>query len=79
MARNGSISFVTYREVAGKLTVLGCQERKRSGRGSHRKWFNPNTQRGTIVPDWGRKDLKLGTIRAAVRQLGINWQDFQNA
>ncbi len=79
MVRNGSIGTVTYREVARKLTDLGCQERKRRGGGSHRKWFNPNTQQGTVVPDWGRHDLKLGTIYTAVRQLGINWQDFQNA
>ena len=51
---NGSIGTVTYREVARKLRALGCQERKRRGRGSHRKWFNPNTQQGTVVPDWGR-------------------------
>jgi predicted RNA binding protein YcfA (HicA-like mRNA interferase family) len=70
---------VKYREVARKLTVLGCQERKRRSGGSHRKWFNSNTQRGTVIPDSGGRDLKLGTIRAAVRQLGINWQDFQDA
>ena len=45
----------------------------------HRKWFNPNTQRGPVVPHWGRRDLRLGTIHAAVRQLGTNWQDFQDA
>jgi mRNA interferase HicA len=49
-----------YREVARKLTALGCQERKRRGGGSHRKWFNPNSQQGTVVPDWGGRDLRLG-------------------
>ncbi|MDE0483702.1 MAG: type II toxin-antitoxin system HicA family toxin [Candidatus Poribacteria bacterium] len=68
-----------YREVSRKLTTLGCQERKRRSGGSHRKWFNPDTQYGTVVPDWGSRDLKLGTIRAAVQQLGIDWQDFQDA
>ncbi len=68
-----------YREVSQKLTTLGCQERKRKTGGSHRKWYNPNTQQGTVVPDWGRRDLKLGTIRSVVRQLGINWQDFRDA
>jgi hypothetical protein len=32
-----------------------------------------------VIPDWGGRDLKLGTARAAVQQLGIDWQDFQNA
>lgn len=68
-----------YREVARKLTVLGCQEIPRKGGGSHRKWLNPATNRSTVVPDWGGKDLKLGTVRGAVRQLGIDWDDFDNA
>ena len=68
-----------YRDVSRKLTILGCQARKRRSSGSHRIWFNPNTQQGTVIPDWGSRDLKLGTLRAAVRQLGITWQDFQDA
>ncbi len=68
-----------YREVVRKLTILGCQERKRRGGGSHRKWFNPYSHGATVIPDWGGQDLKLGTIRTAVRRLGIDWQDFRNA
>ena len=67
-----------YREVARKLTSLGCQEKRRSA-GSHRKWVNPNVQRGAVVPDWGARDLKMGTVRSAVRQLGIDWEDFRQA
>jgi len=70
---------MTYREVARKLNKLGCQELARRGAGSHRKWFNPNTQRVTTLPDWGGKDLKFGTIRAAIKQLGIEWSDFERA
>lgn len=68
-----------YREVAGKLKALGCRELPRKGGGSHRKWHNPTTQFSTVIPDWGSRDLKIGTVRAAVRQLGIDWNDFQNA
>jgi predicted RNA binding protein YcfA (HicA-like mRNA interferase family) len=68
-----------YREVARKLKKLGCQEAPRKGKGSHRKWHNPATNRSTVIPDWGSRDLKLGTVRAAVRQLGIDWSDFENA
>ena len=32
-----------------------------------------------MIPDWGGKDLKLGTVRAAVRQLGIVWPAFEAA
>lgn len=68
-----------YREVARKLTRLGCQELHRRAAGSHRKWLNPANQLVTVVPDWRGRDLKLGTVRAAVKQLGIDWQTFQDA
>ena len=68
-----------YRDVARKLTRLGCQELPRRSGGSHRKWFNPATNMSTVVPDWGAKELKLGTVRAVVRQLGLDWQTFEDA
>jgi predicted RNA binding protein YcfA (HicA-like mRNA interferase family) len=68
-----------YREVARKLSTLGCEELPRTGGGSHRKWHNPATGQATVVPDWGGRDLKTGTIRAAVRQLGLDWNEFQQA
>ena len=68
-----------YREVARKLTALGCSELPRKGGGSHRKWHNAATNCSTVVPDWGGRDLKLGTIRGAVRQLGIEWSVFDIA
>jgi mRNA interferase HicA len=68
-----------YREVARKLMALGCHEKPRTGRGSHRKWRNPATSRSTVVPDWGSRDLKIGTLRGAVRQLGIDWAAFESA
>jgi predicted RNA binding protein YcfA (HicA-like mRNA interferase family) len=68
-----------YRAVARKLTALGCTKIPRKGKGSHRKWHNPATNRSTVLPDWGSRDLKLGTVRAAVRQLGIEWTAFESA
>jgi len=70
---------VTYREAARRLAKLGCVEVKKSGGGSHQKWHNPALGRGTILPDWGGDDLKLGTLRAAVRQLGLEWDTFRSA
>ena len=68
-----------YREVAARLTALGCSELPRRGGGSHRKWWNPAAQWGADVPDWGGKDSKPATVRAVVRQLGLDWQAFQGA
>lgn len=67
------------RDVAQKLTRLGCQELPRRSGGSHRKWFNPATDKATVVPDWGAKELKLGTVRAVVCQLGLDWQSLEEA
>jgi len=68
-----------YRETVQRLRALGCEELERRGGGSHRKWYNPATDRIASLPDWGSKDLKLGTLRAVVRQLGLDWETFRNA
>jgi len=68
-----------YRQAAKKLQALGCEEIRRHGTGSHRTWYNPATDRLTTLPDWGAKDLKLGTLRAAISQLGLDWKTFMDA
>ncbi len=68
-----------YREAARRLAALGCREVPRRGGGAHRKWQNPATNRSTVLPDHGSKDLKLGTLRAAVKQVGLDWATFQQA
>jgi mRNA interferase HicA len=68
---------VRYREVEKRLRELGCFEIKSKG-GSHRKWINPALGRGAPIPDWGSKDLKFGTLKAAIRQLGLDWDEFIN-
>jgi len=70
---------VKYREVARKLKTLGCLEIPRRGGGSHRKWLNPSRNAATVVPDWGKKDLKTGLIRGVVRQLELDWEEFKKA
>ncbi len=68
-----------YREIARKLKRLGCYEIARRGGGSHRKWYNPLTERATTIPDHGSSDLGTGILRSALRKLEIDWQDFNNA
>jgi len=70
---------VKYREAADKLRRLGCLEILRRSGGSHRKWVNPVTRKATVLPDWGSKDLKFGTLRRAVRRLEIDWEEFEQA
>jgi predicted RNA binding protein YcfA (HicA-like mRNA interferase family) len=39
-------------------------------------WFNPATKDYTVIPDWGAKDLKPGTVRGIIKSLGLNKDDF---
>ncbi|RLC64451.1 MAG: type II toxin-antitoxin system HicA family toxin [Chloroflexi bacterium] len=64
-----------YRELAKRLRDLGC-EYVRPGAGSHRIWWNPALDRYTTIPDWGHKDIKPGTLRRILRDLGISRREF---
>jgi mRNA interferase HicA len=68
---------MNYREFTRRLEALGCKEIPRRGGGSHRKWINPTSGKGTVVPDWGKKDLKQGTIRSILKQLAIDTKEFE--
>jgi mRNA interferase HicA len=67
---------VRYRDLAKRLRVLGC-EFVRNGAGSHRIWCNPENGKYTTIPDWGSDDLKPGTLRSIVSDLGLRMQDIQ--
>ena len=68
-----------YREIARKLRDTGIARSWRNalaariGNGS-----TPATGKGTVIPDWGNQDLKIGTLRSIVRQLGLDWEEFKN-
>ena len=67
-----------YRRVAKKLKALGCEELPGEGKGSHRKWYNPLTKQAAVIPFRRGKDLKTPTLQNALRQLQIDWEDFDN-
>ncbi|MCC6327799.1 MAG: type II toxin-antitoxin system HicA family toxin [Acidobacteria bacterium] len=64
------------RDFERKLKNLGRYEVSTKTAGSHRKWINPKTNQGAAIPDWGSKDLKNGTLRGAIKQLGFSWDKF---
>lgn len=70
---------MTYRDVTRKLRRLGCEELPRRGSGSHRKWIHREHGTFAPIPDWGPKDLKLGTLRQIIRLLNLDWQEFLQA
>ena len=81
-ADNGQLRFEAtlceyeLRLPARKLRALGCEELARRARGPHRIWRNPLTGGSAVVPDYGSRDLRVGTIRAVLRNLGVGWEEF---
>ena len=60
---------MTYSELSRKLRALGCGL-KRQGKGSHEIWHNPAVNRSAVIPNHPG-DIPVGTLRAVLKQLGI--------
>jgi len=59
-----------------KLKQLGF-EFARHAAGSHEIWFNPKTNRYTTIPNHPG-ELPEGTLRAILRQAGVEVDDFMS-
>lgn len=66
---------MNYRQLTRRLRELGC-EFVREAPGSHEVWWNPANQQFTIIARHGGRDLPTGTLRAILRQLGIDPQEL---
>ena len=73
----GRLAGFKYREVARRLRSLGWAF-DRPGPGSHEVWRNPATGRRVTLPRHSR-DMAEGTLRAELREAGIDVDDFLNA
>jgi predicted RNA binding protein YcfA (HicA-like mRNA interferase family) len=67
----------TYREVARKLRTFGFAF-DRHGPGSHEIWRQEATGRKVTIPHHAR-DMAEGTLRAILREAGIDVSAFLNA
>jgi len=47
-----------------------------SGKGSHRKWYNPQSNKAATLPFYRNREFTDWTVRDIVEQLGIDWDDF---
>ena len=67
-----------YTELKAKLVKeYDCYELPlKSGKGSHRMWYNPNTKKRATIPYHGSKDLHKGTIGGFIKKLGIDRTKF---
>jgi predicted RNA binding protein YcfA (HicA-like mRNA interferase family) len=73
----GRLSGFKYREVARRLRTFGWIY-DRPGPGSHEVWRNPETKQRVTLPHHAR-DMAEGTLRAILREAGIEVEDFMKA
>jgi predicted RNA binding protein YcfA (HicA-like mRNA interferase family) len=73
----GRLAGFKYKEVRRRFVTLGLVF-ERSGKGSHEIWFNPKNDLFTVLPHHGSKDVKEGTLNAALKQAGVEIDDFLN-
>jgi predicted RNA binding protein YcfA (HicA-like mRNA interferase family) len=70
----GRLAGFKYREIVILLKKSGF-EFYRQAAGSHEIWYNPQTNRFTTIPNY-TGDMPEGTLRAILKQAGINADDF---
>ena len=70
----GRLGGFRFRDVVHRLKELGFRF-DRQAAGSHEIWFNAATNRYTTIPNHAG-DLPEGTLRAILRQAGVEPDEF---
>jgi predicted RNA binding protein YcfA (HicA-like mRNA interferase family) len=70
----GRLSGFSYRQITKRLKAFGF-EFDRHAAGSHEVWYNKQTDHYTTIPNHPG-DMPEGTLRAILRQAGIEPSDF---
>jgi len=70
----GRLSGFKYRDLTRKLKTLGFAF-DRQAAGSHEIWFNIETGRYTTIPNHPG-DIPEGTVKAILRQAGVDIDEF---
>ena len=73
----GRLSGFRYREVTKRRRAFGHRF-DRAGAGSHEIWRHAETGRKVTIPHHA-SDMAEGTLRAILREAGINVNDFLRA
>ncbi len=73
----GRLTGFRYKEIVKRLKNFGFRF-DRQAAGSHEIWFNLTTGRYTTIPNHPG-DMPEGTLRAILKQAGINPNDFLNS
>ena len=73
----GRLAGYRYRDVVARLRKLGFEFRRQAA-GSHEIWFQPQSRKFTTIPNHPG-DMPEGTLRAILRQAGIDPEEFLRA
>jgi len=73
----GRLTGFRYKAIVKRLKKFGFRF-DRQAAGSHEIWFNLTTGRYTTIPNHPG-DMPEGTLRAILKQAGINLNDFLNS
>ena len=73
----GRLGGFRYKDIVRKVKAHGFKF-DRQAAGSHEIWFNSTTNRYTTIPNHP-SDMPEGTLRAILKQAGIDPDDFLGA
>ncbi len=68
------LSPLSYSELTKRLKRFGFRF-YRQGKGSHELWVRDEDGKVVPVPKT-KKDIKKGTVRAIIRQIGVDFEEF---
>lgn len=64
---------ISYRLLIKKARRVGFQFRRNTG-GTHEIWWNERTRKTCVIPH--HHDIKPGTLKSIIKQMGISEADF---
>ncbi|MFM7292487.1 MAG: type II toxin-antitoxin system HicA family toxin [Planctomycetia bacterium] len=70
----GRLAGFRYREIVKRLKELGLRFHRQAA-GSHEIWVNESLRRYTTIPNHPG-DMPEGTLRAILRQAGVEVHEF---
>jgi len=68
---------LSYREITRRLRKLGFRF-YRHGKGSHELWVRDADGRVVPVPHHQGKNIRKGTVRAIIREVGVSVVEFMD-
>jgi len=69
------LKSLKYGELIKKLKKIGFRS-YRSGKGSHELWVRDEDGKVIPVPKRKGKEIKKGTLRGIIREIGIDLEEF---